>query len=83
MFRPRAADSAATTRSVTISCVSQRRSCLPSLVPGHRQRGGQRARAQSRLARIDFVDRYRNAVHDSDIGHMRMRHCTITFTAGE
>ena len=78
--RPRAAASAATTRSVTISCVSQRRSWRPSLVP---LAGSAAARVplRSRASRrVDFVDGDRGAGNGGDqLG----AHVTVTLTAGE
>ena len=55
--KPRAAASAATTRSVTISWVSQRRSCRPSLVPLAGSAAAARPVAQPRFGRVDLVDR--------------------------
>ncbi len=78
--RPRAAASAATTRSVTISWVSQRRSCRPSLVPLAGSAAAPGPVAQPRLGRVDLVDGNRVA------GNGRRppdAHVTVTFTAGE
>ena len=79
--RPVSAASASITRSVTKSCVSQRRNCLPSLVPA---RGSAAAGIASRsVASRASTSLTGTSTTGDGCGDMRVTHRTVTFTAGE